>query len=272
LISSDYGERRKSERLARERLFRKSRPFIRPFDINRDMLYLWAAYDLGSFPHMEKGLNPSQFSGLVREAISRRSAALVIDDDCRYFKTGRGPVCLVLIDNYGWRIEPFSDFFFWATPRIKLRANVAFFQKIRHDSAVGVCLVKSSRMFANLFNRLAKYGVLRSCGRIPQGYPDGDEFLFQVRGKRNAGTHGAGRQGEVQRDDRVAGQANPGAERNGANPGAGTERPNGPAVVHGEQGRQEAPRPVEPADSDHQQRESHTAAMTARDEKLRDWS
>lgn len=212
MISNDYGEKRKAERIKREKLFKKSRPFVRPLDPEKDMWVLWAAYDLKSFPNLPEKLNPSQFTQLIRNTVKSRSAALVIEDDCKYFKNGRGPVCLLLVDNYGWRIEPFVDFFFWATPRIKLRANVAFFQKIRHDSAVGVCLVKAHEKYSNLFNRMKDYGVLSRCGKIPYGYPDGDEYLYQIRGK-NAGVNGIRRNGEVQRDDRVQRTENPSPAR-----------------------------------------------------------
>lgn len=270
MISSDVGEKLKASRLKRERLFRKSRPLLRAFDVDRDMWVLWAAYDLGSFPQLPAGLNPSKFTEMVRGTVKARSAALVMEDECRWFKAGRGPVCLILVDNHGWQIEPYVDFFKWATPRIKLRSAVAFFQKIRYDRAVGLCLVKTHEKFCNLFNSLTKYGVLRACGRIPQGYPNGDQYLYQVRGK-HAGTDGAGRASEVQRDDRNPREASPGAERHSDHR---------PAAVLREPERQEAARPGQPPDSDHRQRESNPPPVTApagvdvelRTLRARDWA
>lgn len=268
-ISSEYGESRKKERLNRERLFKKSRPFIRPFDIEKDAWIVWAAYDLKSFPQIPDNLNPNQFLDIVRGTVKSRSAALVIEDDCKYFKSGRGPVCLVLVDNYGWQIQPFVDFFYWATPRIKLRTNVAFFQKIRHDSAVGICLVKSGEKTANLFNRMSKYGVLWKCGKIPSGREDGDEFLYQVRGKKNAGTHGVRQHSEVQRDDRVERPANPSPKRDSVNPNLPR-----PAAVPSEQRREEVVVSVQPSSSNDKQRESNppTVDVELRQARIRDWA
>ena len=268
-ISSEYGEKRKAERIKREKLFRKSRPFIRPFDVEKDMWVLWAAYDLGSFPNIPPKLNPTQFMDMVRKSVKERSGALVIEDDCKYFKQGRGPVCLILLDNYGWQIQPFVDFFFWATPRIKLRSNVAFFQKVRHDSAVGICLVKSPEKYANLFNRLKNYGVLSRCGKIPSGYPDGDEYLYQVRGK-NAGIDGVRRNGEVQRDDRDSGAENPRPER--------TVSVAKPTILR-EPEREKVVEPAAAADRVDTQRESQPApvmpvmpAGNFREVRIRDWA
>jgi hypothetical protein len=49
---------------------------------------------------------------------------------------------MVSVDNYGWRVEPQFDFFFWATRRMRLRAAVAFFQMVRHAKEVGVCVFR----------------------------------------------------------------------------------------------------------------------------------
>ncbi len=88
-----------------------------------------------------------------------------------------------MVDNFGWRIEPFCEFFRWATPRMRLRSVVAFLQMTHWQSSVGVCLVRSPEKWEKFFSKLRTYGVLFPCGKIPYGTPQGHEYLFYVRGK-----------------------------------------------------------------------------------------
>ena len=129
----------------RDRLFKHGKPLVRPFEPENDMWVLWAAYDLESFKNMRKGMSKTEFRDMVMAVRDRKSSCLVIEDDCKYFKGGIGPVAFVTLDNYGWRIEPQADFFRWATPRMILRCAVAFFQMVRYSHDVGVCVVRSCK-------------------------------------------------------------------------------------------------------------------------------
>ena len=170
----------------RARLFKRGKPLVREFVIKDDMWVLWAAYDMGSFKKMKAGMTKAEFRDLVLSVCRCKSSCLMIEDDCRYFKSGRGPVGFVTLDNYGWRIEPQVDFFRWATPRMILRANVAFFQMVRYSKDVGVCIVRSLKRTVNLFHRVQRYGLLLEIGTIPNGSAEGDETLFSIRGLKEA--------------------------------------------------------------------------------------
>lgn len=180
--SPSTNEERKKKR---DRLFRKSRPFVRPFDPERDIFpYLWAAYDLGSFPDAKPGLSREEYAASVKSVVALHSQCLIVEDDDRHFKSGRGPVAFVTVDNFGWRIEPYFIFFRWATPRMRLRAHVAFYQMVRYSSDIGVCVVRSPERYVQFFSRLQDYGILFPCGKIPYGSAEGHEFLFSVKGQR----------------------------------------------------------------------------------------
>lgn len=168
----------------RDRLFKGERPHIRPFDLQKDFWVLWGAYDLGSFASLPKGWSKELFADYLIKIIGSHSSALVSEDKCKYFKEGRGPVSLILIDNYGWRVEPIMDFFKWTTPRMVLRSQIAFLQMVRYSSDIGVCLVRSPEKYQEWFNRFREYGVLFPCGRVPYGRQDGDETLYYVSGNR----------------------------------------------------------------------------------------
>lgn len=189
-MNRNWAERNKAARARRERLFKKSRPFVRPFDMEKDAWVLWAAYDLGSFPALEKGLKPEQFMTFLRQFVASKSSVLMVDDDTSInpkkaaFKDKIGPVCMVSIDNYGWRVEPQFDFFFWATKRMRLRAAVAFFQMVRHAKEVGVCVMRVVERDVPFADHLRDYELLLPCGKVPFGRPDGDEFQFYVKGRK----------------------------------------------------------------------------------------
>lgn len=170
----------------RDRLFRHGKPLVRPFEPIKDMWVLWAAYDLGSFKTMPQGLTKAQFRDLVMTVAKAKSSCLVIEDTTKHFKEGKGPVGFITIDNYGWRVEPQADFFMWATPRMILRCNVAFFQMVRYSKDIGVCLVRSLESTANLFKNVKKYGLLYEVGKIPHGTPNGDEYIFSINGLKKA--------------------------------------------------------------------------------------
>jgi hypothetical protein len=196
----------------RERLLGDSRPFIRQFTKD-DLWVMWAAYDMGSFPNLGK-MDKEQFVGMLLELCKNKSSCLVVEDDCKWFKSGRGPVAFVAITNYGWRIEPHVDFFKWATPRIILRSNVAFFQMVRYSSQVGVCEIRSIEKHANLFEHLKKYGLVFPCGKIPNGDPRGDVFLYYAKGRKEH-ARADGNRNQLQRDDHGWSGESPGERRNG---------------------------------------------------------
>lgn len=174
----------KDFRQRRERLYKRTNPRVRPFDFARDAWVMWGAYDLGSFRALPKGLNQEQFFALVQKFGSEKSSLLMIDEDHKFFREKRGPVALVSIDNYGWRVEPQFDFFFWATKRHRLAAAVSFFQMVRYAKEVGVCVLRVAEKDAGFCKHLYKYDLLRPYGEIPNASPLGKDYLFGVTGRR----------------------------------------------------------------------------------------
>ena len=179
----------------RERLFRKSRSFLRPLDIAQDFWVLWAAYDLDqtlisqghapvSFPNMKQGMKKDEFLTVLKIFAAAKSQILLIEDDTKSFKAKRGPIGMVSLDNYGWRLEPWFDFFYWATKRMKLRAVVSFLHMISHSRQFGVCVVRVGERDVNFCDHLVKkYELLRPAGRISHGRPDGAEFIYSTKCK-----------------------------------------------------------------------------------------
>lgn len=166
----------------KSRLFRKSRPLIRKFEEN-DRSILWAAYKAGSFD-IPEGLVDTEFLIALAQRFGNNDLLWVVEDDHKGFKSGRGPVSLVGIKTDGWTYRPSAVFFKWASKRNILRCWVAFFQFIRSRKDVGVCVVEVREKEKEMPFRMRDYGLLFPRGRIPNGSPDGDVFVFSITGKK----------------------------------------------------------------------------------------
>lgn len=175
----------------RARLFKTSKPFIRPAVLvseggfGDDMGILWAAYKAGSFPLINAGMEMPEFAkAMVAIALTLHEMAIV-EDDNKAFASGRGPVAIIGIRSDGWKHEPHVDYFKWSAKRNILRVTIQFLQMARYSKEVGVVMIRSLKETSNLFMRAAKdYGVLNFVGRVPHGTPRGDEYIFSVMGKK----------------------------------------------------------------------------------------
>lgn len=166
----------------RKRLFKKSRPQVRPFE-DKDSGILWAAYKNGCFA-LPRDLEQERFIIEIAKRFQGYQFVWVIEDDCRHFKRGRGPVAVVGIKSDGWIYEPFPIFFPWADKGTALRVAVNFFHMMWSKKEVGVCIVKCGKEHADFLAHMKKYGVLYQRGRIPFGSPKGDIWVYSINGKR----------------------------------------------------------------------------------------
>jgi len=171
----------------RERLLKRDEPFVRPMDLARDAWVLFAAYDLGSFPALPKGMKAPELVALVKAWASRHSQVLMIEANHKFFRERRGPVAMVTIDNFDWQIELRVDWMFWATKRQRLAAAVSFLHMTRYSRKVGVCVVRCEEKDEPFCRHLGeRYDLLEQCGAIPNGTPTGSQLIYARTGKREA--------------------------------------------------------------------------------------
>lgn len=173
----------KALRLLRERVLKRDEPRVRPLE-DKDAWVLYAAYDLGSFPKMPKGMKPAEVFAAIRAWRERHSSVVIIEANHKYFRERRGPVAMVTIDNFGWQIEPQVDFFFWATPRQRLSAVVGFLHMTRWSREVGVCVVRVEEKDKDFCEHLYKYDLLRPLGKLPNAREEGSEHIYFLKGRR----------------------------------------------------------------------------------------
>lgn len=169
-------------------LFKKDRPFIRPIQIfdkdkyHKDIGILWVAYQKKPFQWLKPNLNQEQFGRKI-EDVSKNEELLVAEDHNKNFKVP-GMVGLFSVTSDGWKYEPHVQFMPWASKKNILRATVSFLQYIRYSKKVGVCVVHSIEESLPLFDKCCEYGVLHKVGKIVNGDPRGDEWIYSVRGKK----------------------------------------------------------------------------------------
>ena len=153
----------------RNRLFKKSRPHIRPF-ASTDMGWLWAAYKAGSF-QLPETLTQEEFTKHMLTALNGPTHYLIEDHNIK-FKEKYGPVGLIAVVSEGDQIEPAVAVFKWATPRNVLRGFVGFFNWVK-NTHVGECVVKVSAK-DKLMKKCVDYGVI---------YPRSMQIVYGVRGR-----------------------------------------------------------------------------------------
>lgn len=166
-------------------LLKRNRPHVRRFDLERDLWLLWATYDLGGFEFLERKLSKEKFVDEILKYIGTWTSVWLIDDECKWFERKRGPTAIVGVLADGWKLEPHFEFFKWATPRQILRAMVAFLNMAAKDKGVGVCIGRAPATHTRLLDHIKRrYRLWWFVGKIPNGGPYGDEYLYSLRGSR----------------------------------------------------------------------------------------
>lgn len=167
----------------RERLFKHSKPVIRPISLatdegfGKDMAILWAAYKTGSFDLEE--MDQKEFSEYVLNKTSGFTDGWIVEDYNPKFKESKGPIMAILGIYDGFQLEPHMEKFSWASSRNIIRATVAFLQKMRYDKNIGVINIFSLSKDKKYFDYIRKkYGVLGYVGYVPNGDPRGGKYIY----------------------------------------------------------------------------------------------
>lgn len=162
----------------RERLFKHSRPDIRPA-VYEDIRWLWVASRRSGTEE-----SPEEFSRRIEPFLADCDRLWMLWDKNSEFESGDGPVGLVMANDDGWTLAPHVEWFAWATPRNKLRCTVGFLQSMRYTNGVGCIKIFSTAENAEWFKRLKRYTSIILAGRIPGGRPSGEEYIFYLRGRK----------------------------------------------------------------------------------------
>jgi len=176
----------------RDRLFKRGRPVIRPFQVfdgekyHKDFGIVWVAYKKNPFDSITRWHDspietPDQLLQIILNI--PEGTELLIAEDVNGDVGGFGPVGIVRVHSDGWAVEPHVEFFPWATARNKLASTVAFLQMVRYKK-IGVCNIYCLDDSVELMDKACAYGVLHRVGKIPNGSQLGDLTMYSVRGKK----------------------------------------------------------------------------------------
>lgn len=172
----------------RERLFKGSRPIIRKIEYfegdqySKDIKILWVAHQKKPWYIMPEDVTQEAFIERIAD-LSESASIFVVDDYNASYKEGKGPICVFWLFDDGWKIEPHTELFTWATPRNILRAYVSFLHMMKYKK-IGVCVLRAMKDTVPLLEKCTQYGVLFRSGMIAGGDPRGDEYIYSIRGKR----------------------------------------------------------------------------------------
>lgn len=166
-------------KVRRDRLFRHSKPTIRP-GVYADIRWMWAAAKRAGF----EGEAP-EFTEQIEPLLAQADRLYMLEDRNGEFAKGAGPVGMVLANYDGWALVPHVEWFPWATSRNRLRCTVGFLQSMRYTQGIGVIKVFSDAEHADWFKRLKRYLPISLGGKVPFGRADGEEFIFYIRGRKH---------------------------------------------------------------------------------------
>lgn len=166
----------------RAKLFRQGQPQFRRMEIS-DLQWLWAAHKFTS--HEE--LSQEEFREVMFSHLEQYARVYISEDVNHKFTGNIGPVGMFGAYFDGWTLEPHVEFFPWATQRNMIKSIVGFLMFQRFQPDIGCIRIHCSEERRELFKRLSKYVPIRVGGKIAGGRPDGPDFIFYVRGKRQHG-------------------------------------------------------------------------------------
>jgi len=129
-------------------------------------------------------MGQDEFYAHISSELEKFAKIYIAEDTNAQFKDGVGPVGIFVANFDGWNLEPHVEFFPWATNRNKVKAVVGFLVFQRFQKDIGCIRIHASEKFRSFFSRMKKYIPIRVGGKIAGGRPEGADYIFYVRGKR----------------------------------------------------------------------------------------
>lgn len=168
----------------RQRIARilQRRPVFRALT-DQDMPIMCVAHERGAFA-LPASTTPDELAARLRSW----DGVLVVDDENANFNAGKGPVALVKVSFDGWKLTPEVIKFPWATKQNLLRCTAAFLDDMKRSKDVGVCLVWCKETSLKLMDRMVDLRLIYRSGHVPNGFADSAMNIFNVSGRKRAGT------------------------------------------------------------------------------------
>ena len=133
------------------------------------MRWLWAAYQKGGIELVPRDLDMRQFEAAAYGYLEGFSEQFIVES--------KMPVGVIATLTDGYRFEPHTDWFPWATPRNILEGSVKFLSNERKDR-VGIIYMHDTEKNKTFLNQIARYGIIRRVGTVKNFFAPGDDAVF----------------------------------------------------------------------------------------------
>lgn len=143
-----------------------------------DLKWFWAAYNKGAFGDVvDRDLGQEDFTAAILSVISvvleKENAFLVFDAAVK--GQGSAPVGIAMVGYIDRAAMPHIHWFPWATDRNKLECTVLFLRDLKKEA---MPLILAQPETVPFFSHLARYGLLRRAGTIPNYRENEKSILF----------------------------------------------------------------------------------------------
>ena len=163
----------------KQRDFLKRKPRVRQ-TLDSDMRWLWAAYEMGMWREKLSGhLSQDGFEEKFLEIASMVSHDWIVEAQGN---DGLQPVGLVLgqkvitsVENDCEVIEPFVEWFPWATNRNQLEATAVFLKEISKQFKIFVFAAEDAVPF---WNRFVRYGLVKRGCKVVDYFSRGEHAML----------------------------------------------------------------------------------------------
>jgi len=143
-----------------------------------DVAYLWDAYQKGLLHEVPEDMSMEGFVKYSDHLLDQIQKIWIVED----FIKGKMQVVAIIFSSFdGWQLEPHVIFFDIVTTKVMLRVWIGFLKMTKYSDEIGCCLIKVDGSARRVTNRIEKMGLLQWVGKIWQGRPGGNEYLYSMR-------------------------------------------------------------------------------------------
>jgi hypothetical protein len=121
---------------------------------------------------MDEGLTQPAFSEKMTELIAMAEHDWILE---ALGESGVRPVGLILASNVGRGIEPYVQWFPWATPRNKLEATAVFLREVSKRLKIFVFAEESAQAF---WTKFIHYGLIRRGCKVIDYFSRGEHAML----------------------------------------------------------------------------------------------
>lgn len=137
------------------------------------MRWLWASYQMGAWADgINANLSQAAFAEKMIELIGMAAHDWMLE---ARNEGGMRPVGIILASNFGRGIEPFVQWFPWATPRNKIETTAMFLREVSSRFKIFVCAEESALKFWGAFT---SYGLIRRGCKVLDYFSKGEHAMM----------------------------------------------------------------------------------------------